>query len=236
MKIDITPPLPSLTTEIRLNDDGTLDEVVAWGFVHLEQMSECQWALLIDTADGKRLRVPIYAKGRGFVLAFAEQDGASDLWARLVGDYRIQAAAGTILALVEDEILLADQLVTEVNDNNRTIARLEEDLARLRAALAEWEGERAALRLVWAAFAEQLDDGAEIEAEVRGDLRAGSQRLGCFSIPAAQLQHGCASGDHREDAPDAALRCGAAVREGNGMVFVEAAVEVGEFAGGCQFH
>lgn len=31
--------------EIRLNDDGTLDEIVGWGRFHLEQMDDDQWFL-----------------------------------------------------------------------------------------------------------------------------------------------------------------------------------------------
>jgi hypothetical protein len=68
----------SVATEVRLNPDGTLDEVVAWGFAHLEQMSDSEWVLLIDTVDGQLLRVPIYSK-RAKVSAFAERDGTSTL-------------------------------------------------------------------------------------------------------------------------------------------------------------
>lgn len=75
------------TTEIRLNEDGTLDEVCAWGFVHLEQMDTNCWLLLIDTVDGKRLRVPLSTK-RSALKAFAEVDGASTFATALLGSVR----------------------------------------------------------------------------------------------------------------------------------------------------
>jgi hypothetical protein len=50
--------------EIRLNPDGTLDEVVAFGHVHLEQMDTGCWVLLIDGLDGHELRVPLSGAAR----------------------------------------------------------------------------------------------------------------------------------------------------------------------------
>jgi len=60
--------------EIRLNDDGSLDEIVAKNAnVHLEQMSNNSWILLIDTGK-KHIQVSLYTKGRAAIHAFAEED------------------------------------------------------------------------------------------------------------------------------------------------------------------
>lgn len=48
--------------EIRLNDDGTLDEVCAPGF-HLEQMDYNHWFLEIEV-DGKAVAVWLHARGK----------------------------------------------------------------------------------------------------------------------------------------------------------------------------
>ena len=48
--------------EIRLNDDGTLDEVVAPGF-HLEQMDFNHWWLEVEI-DGRAVSVWLTAKGK----------------------------------------------------------------------------------------------------------------------------------------------------------------------------
>jgi hypothetical protein len=71
---------PSLSPghEIRLNEDGTLDEVCAWGFVHLEQMDDGHWWLGIDTIDGQLLHVNLWARGK--IQALAEVEGYSDCW------------------------------------------------------------------------------------------------------------------------------------------------------------
>lgn len=48
--------------EVRLNDDGTLDEVVAFGsYVHLEQMSGSHWWLVVESA-GQRVTVNLTTK------------------------------------------------------------------------------------------------------------------------------------------------------------------------------
>jgi len=54
------------TFEIRRNDDGSLDEVVACRprFVHLEQMDTDSWWLRIDI-DGKRAVVVNFWTGKG---------------------------------------------------------------------------------------------------------------------------------------------------------------------------
>lgn len=122
--------------EIRPNDDGTLDEVVAYGAVHLEQMDTGSWALVIDGFDGQRLRVPIY--GRGKVAAFAERDGAPDpqsqalnrleQYVRDVDDARL-AQIAAILEAVDGRCAAADGPVTKTrhemtDDELREIYRL----------------------------------------------------------------------------------------------------------------
>ena len=51
-----TPP------EVRLNDDGTLDEVVAPGF-HMEQMDTDHWWLEVESG-GERVVVSLQARGK----------------------------------------------------------------------------------------------------------------------------------------------------------------------------
>ena len=46
--LDRAPEPPAAAPEVRLNDDGTLDEVVAHGAdVHLEQLADDQWWLAV---------------------------------------------------------------------------------------------------------------------------------------------------------------------------------------------
>ena len=62
--------------EIRLNDDGTLDEVVGGLGVHLEQMSPTHWWLAIY--DGSRDgRVTVNFHARGKITANVEREGAT---------------------------------------------------------------------------------------------------------------------------------------------------------------
>ncbi len=80
----IPPPKPG--HEIRLNDNGTLDEVVGWGFFHLEQMSAGHWWLSIDTEDGRMIHVNFYTNNGKTILAFVEDQGKSDLWLKKLAD------------------------------------------------------------------------------------------------------------------------------------------------------
>ncbi len=53
--------IPQTTPEIRLNEDGTLDEIVAQGCdFHLEQMGACAWWLSVEVA-GRRVDVWLHA-------------------------------------------------------------------------------------------------------------------------------------------------------------------------------
>ena len=53
------------TVEIRRNDDGSIDEVVADAkFVHIEQMSDDGWYIGIDAADGHCWQFWLGAKNR----------------------------------------------------------------------------------------------------------------------------------------------------------------------------
>lgn len=64
--------------EIRRNDDGSVDEVVTWGWIHIEQLATNSWWIGIDTADGRLLHVNFHAKGRISILV--EDEGPSTLW------------------------------------------------------------------------------------------------------------------------------------------------------------
>jgi hypothetical protein len=66
--------------EIRLDDDGSLDEVVAFApeLVHLERMTETGWWLGIDMPDGTHIAVNFGAVNRrARTYAFAEVENAS---------------------------------------------------------------------------------------------------------------------------------------------------------------
>lgn len=76
------PPAPGPGHEIRRNADGTLDEVVGWAFVHLEQMSAGHWWLGIDTEDGRLIHVNFHTNNGKTIFAFVEDQGESDLWLR----------------------------------------------------------------------------------------------------------------------------------------------------------
>lgn len=58
-----------VAAELRLNDDGSLDELVGSGFVHLEQMSANHWWMALETPLG-RYTVGLHARGK--ITAFHE--------------------------------------------------------------------------------------------------------------------------------------------------------------------
>lgn len=62
--------------EIRLNDDGSLDEVVATAptHVHLEQMADDAWWLRIDMPDGRAVVVNLWTQKRAHIKALAETE------------------------------------------------------------------------------------------------------------------------------------------------------------------
>jgi hypothetical protein len=49
--------------DIRLNDDGTLDEIVGTGTIHLEQMDTNHWWMQFECAGGKTVTVSLQARG-----------------------------------------------------------------------------------------------------------------------------------------------------------------------------
>lgn len=57
--------------EVRLNADGSLDEVVGVGLVHLEQMDTGHWWLEISNAAGS-MHVNLHSKRR--IAAMFERD------------------------------------------------------------------------------------------------------------------------------------------------------------------
>ena len=59
--------------EVRNNDDGTLDEIVADGaFFHLEQMDAGLWWMAVEH---KGQRVAVWLRARGKITANVEIDG-----------------------------------------------------------------------------------------------------------------------------------------------------------------
>lgn len=59
--------------EVRTNPDGTIDEVVAQGVsVHLEQMSESSYALII-CEPGRTLNLSIESRGRVKAFVFSDE-------------------------------------------------------------------------------------------------------------------------------------------------------------------
>jgi len=77
----MTPPIPPDAHEVRLVD-GAVDEVVGWGFLHVEQMSGGHWWIGFDTADGRLLHLNFHAKGS--IRCRVEDQGPSELWAARV--------------------------------------------------------------------------------------------------------------------------------------------------------
>ena len=67
--------------EIRRNDDNTVDEVIAWAWVHVEQMDRNHWWMSLDTPGGRLLHLHFYAKGA--IALNVEDEGPSTLWARM---------------------------------------------------------------------------------------------------------------------------------------------------------
>lgn len=63
-----------VAVDIRLNEDGTLDEVVS-PFFHLEQMSPTHWWMAVYDAKGDRVTVHLHARGK--ISANVEREGAT---------------------------------------------------------------------------------------------------------------------------------------------------------------
>jgi len=63
-----------MSYEIRLNEDGSLDEVVASNpkSYHLEQMDTGAWWMCIDMADGTAIHVNLWTRENRRILARAE--------------------------------------------------------------------------------------------------------------------------------------------------------------------
>lgn len=65
--------------EIRRNDDGTIDEVVADGVsVHLEQMSTDGWFLGIDAPDGRYWQFWLGAKNSRSAVVVRHTESSDD--------------------------------------------------------------------------------------------------------------------------------------------------------------
>lgn len=70
--------------EIRRNDDGSLDEIVGFAFVHLEQMDDHFWWMGLNTTDGRMLHVT-FTTPRGKIAAKVEDQGPDDYWKQAIG-------------------------------------------------------------------------------------------------------------------------------------------------------
>lgn len=82
-----------MKSEIRLDHKKKLDEVVAWGFVHLERMDTGHWWLGIDTADGHLIMVNLWSKNpRRAINGRAEIDGSSDYATPIMPAVRVAMA------------------------------------------------------------------------------------------------------------------------------------------------
>jgi hypothetical protein len=79
--------------EIQRNEDGTVDEVVVCGNVHVEQMDTGSWWIGIDTADGRLLHLNFHARGK--ITLNVEDQGPSEHAAHLG-----HCDPATVLALV----------------------------------------------------------------------------------------------------------------------------------------
>ena len=61
------------SVEIRRNDDGTLDEVVGTGHLHVEQMSATHWWLALTYGEGRRVTVSFHSKAK--IKAYVDDEG-----------------------------------------------------------------------------------------------------------------------------------------------------------------
>lgn len=114
--------VPKAGHEIRPNEDGSLDELVGWGFFHLEQMGRNAWWLGIDTEDGRSLHVNFHAKGK--LTTTVEDEGPSDLWQRR---FAAQAAAQG------EEARKREEYITSCEEHE---SRQGAEITRLRAVVA----------------------------------------------------------------------------------------------------
>lgn len=60
MTIPSSAPYPDLVERISFNSDGSLDEVVAQGIFHLEQMSDNHWWMAVYLPDGRAIHVNLF--------------------------------------------------------------------------------------------------------------------------------------------------------------------------------
>jgi hypothetical protein len=67
-----------MSYEIRLNEDGSLDEVVASKpkHFHLEQMDTGAWWIGVDMEDGTYIRIDLWTQRNARIKALAEVEGA----------------------------------------------------------------------------------------------------------------------------------------------------------------
>lgn len=68
--------------EIRNNDDGSLDEIVAHACdLHLEQMADGHWWMGIQTHDGKSYHLNLHSRGKINANVMKDHDASGfELW------------------------------------------------------------------------------------------------------------------------------------------------------------
>lgn len=66
-----------MTTDIRRNDDGSVDEIVSSDVAHfhLEQMDDGHWWMRLDLADGRAVVVQLHTRRGALIQCLAEMDG-----------------------------------------------------------------------------------------------------------------------------------------------------------------
>jgi hypothetical protein len=71
-----------MSYEIRLNEDGSLDEVVASKpkHFHLEQMDTGAWWIGVDMEDGTHIRIDLWTQRNARIKARAEVEGGPGPW------------------------------------------------------------------------------------------------------------------------------------------------------------
>lgn len=73
IKPDVSVNRHAPFVEVRTNDDGTLDEIVAKGVtVHIEQMSDTEWWMGIY--KGKKRQRVVFFTDRAHIAAMTEED------------------------------------------------------------------------------------------------------------------------------------------------------------------
>lgn len=69
-----------MSTTIRRNEDGSVDEILATGRVHVEQMDDASWWVGIETDEGRlAFTFGLSPIGEHILLTLTEEPGVSEL-------------------------------------------------------------------------------------------------------------------------------------------------------------